>query len=316
MKLDGLSNTTEADRFRWSYLKPKFWLVWLGLGLTALVARLPFSVMVRLGRLMGRFLLRFGGSRVRITRVNLAKCFPQMDEAQRDALLQKNFESVGIGLMEVLMAWWWPRERLERLVTYKGLENLDSEHGQGNLLLILHFTTVEIAGALITLRHSVDATYREHKNPVFEYMQRRQRLRYDRGSRLLGRRDVRGMLRSLRQGKTVWYSPDQDYGPKQSVFAPFFGVQAASVTGTSRMTKMGKARVVPMVVTRKPGSEGYILEVFKAWEDFPQGDDLQDATRVNQFVEQQVRKNPDQYMWLHRRFKTRPEGEPDFYKAP
>lgn len=314
MKSDELSNTTEADRFLWCYLKPKFWPVWLGLGFTALVAMLPYSVMVRLGRLIGRLLLRFGGNRVRITRVNLEKCFPQMIEAERETLLQKNFESVGIGLMEVLMAWWWPRERLERLVTYKGLENLDSESGQGNLLLILHFTTIEIAGALITLRHSVDATYREHKNPVFEYMQRRQRLRYDRGSRLLGRRDVRGMLRSLRQGKTVWYSPDQDYGPKQSVFAPFFGMQAASVTGTSRMTKMGKARVVPMVVTRKPGSRGYVLEVFEAWKDFPRGDDLQDAIRVNQFVEEQVRKKPDQYMWLHRRFKTRPEGEVGFYQ--
>ena len=314
MKSDELNNTTEADRFLWSYLKPKFWPVWLGLGFTALVALLPFSVMVRLGRLIGRLLLRFGGSRVRITQVNLEKCFPEMSETERATLLQKNFESVGVGLMEVLMAWWWPRERLERLVTYKGLEHLDSETKQGNLLLILHFTTIEISGALITLRHSVDATYREHKNPVFEYMQRRQRLRYDRGSRLLGRRDVRGMLRSLRQGKTVWYSPDQDYGPKQSVFAPFFGVQTASVTGTSRMTKMGKARVVPMVVTRKPGSEGYVLEVFEAWKDFPQGDDLQDATRVNQFVEEQVLKNPDQYMWLHRRFKTRPEGEPGFYQ--
>ncbi|WP_422138373.1 LpxL/LpxP family Kdo(2)-lipid IV(A) lauroyl/palmitoleoyl acyltransferase [Endozoicomonas sp. ALC020] len=314
MKSDELSNTTEADRFQWSYLKPKFWPVWLGLGFTALVALLPYSVMVLFGRLVGRLLLRFGGSRVRITRVNLEKCFPHISEAERDALLQKNFESVGIGLMEVIMAWWWPRKRLERLVTYKGLENLNSETGQGNLLLILHFTTIEISGALITLRHSVDATYREHKNPVFEYMQRRQRLRYDRGSRLLGRRDVRGMLRSLRQGKTVWYSPDQDYGPKQSVFAPFFGVQTASVTGTSRMTKMGKARVVPMVVTRKPGSEGYVLEVFEAWKDFPRGDDLQDAIRVNQFVEEQVKKNPDQYMWLHRRFKTRPEGEVGFYK--
>ncbi|MGI9281501.1 MAG: LpxL/LpxP family Kdo(2)-lipid IV(A) lauroyl/palmitoleoyl acyltransferase [Endozoicomonas sp.] len=314
MKSDELNNTTEADRFLWSYLKPKFWPVWLGLGFTALVALLPFSVMVRLGRLIGRLLLRIGGSRVRITQVNLEKCFPEMSETERATLLQKNFESVGVGLMEVLMAWWWPRERLERLVTYKGLEHLDSETKQGNLLLILHFTTIEISGALITLRHSVDATYREHKNPVFEYMQRRQRLRYDRGSRLLGRRDVRGMLRSLRQGKTVWYSPDQDYGPKQSVFAPFFGVQTASVTGTSRMTKMGKARVVPMVVTRKPGSEGYVLEVFEAWKDFPQGDDLQDATRVNQFVEEQVLKNPDQYMWLHRRFKTRPEGEPGFYQ--
>ena len=237
-----------------------------------------------------------------------------MSPEERDKLLKANFESVGTGLMEVTMAWWWSRRRLEKLVRYKGLENLQSEDGKGNLLLIFHFTTIEISGALITLKHSVDATYREHKNPVFEYMQRRQRLRYDRGSRLLGRRDVRGMLRSLRAGKTVWYSPDQDYGPRQSVFAPFFGVNTASVTGTSRMARMGKARVVPMVVTRLPGSQGYQMEFMEAWDDFPVGDDDVDAERVNRFVEEQVRKNPEQYMWLHRRFKTRPEGEPDFYK--
>ena len=308
------SNTTEADRFQRAYLHPRYWSVWLGLGVTALIARLPYSVLVMLGKGVGKLFLKLGGSRVRIARVNLQKCFPEKSEAEIATLLKKNFESVGMGLIEVLMAWWWPRHRLEKLVTYKGLEHLKSEDNQGNLLMILHFTTIEIGGALITLRHSVDATYREHKNPVFEYMQRRQRLRYDSGSRLLGRRDVRGMLRSMRQGKTVWYSPDQDYGPKQSVFAPFFGIQTASVTGTSRMAKMGKARLVPMMVTRKAGFTGYQLEIFPSWDDFPQGDDVVDATRVNQFVEEQVALYPEQYMWLHRRFKTRPEGEVSFYK--
>lgn len=310
------TNTTEEDQFHWSFLKPNYWPLWLGLGFTRLISLLPFPVLVMMGKGVGRQLLRFGGSRVRIARVNLEKCFPEQSEAEREELLKKNFESVGMGLMEVLMAWWWSRRRLEKLVSYEDMEHLQSDKGQGNLLLILHFTTIEISGALITLRHSVDATYREHRNPVFEYMQRRQRLRYDRGSRLIGRRDVRGMLRSLRAGKTVWYSPDQDYGPKQSVFAPFFGVSTASVTGTSRMARMGKARVVPMVVTRLPGSQGYRLKVFEPWENFPEGDDVVDATRVNQFVEERVAEQPDQYMWLHRRFKTRPQGEASFYKKP
>ncbi|MRI34608.1 lipid A biosynthesis lauroyl acyltransferase [Endozoicomonas sp. OPT23] len=308
-----VSNTTEADQFHWQFVQPKYWLTWLGLGFTALVSLLPYSALRLLGKGLGRLLLKFGGSRVRIARTNLEKCYPELSENERQQLLEKNFESTAMGLVEVLMAWWWPRSRLEKLVTYKGLGHLKSDSGQGNLLLILHFTTIEIAGALITMKHSVDATYREHKNPVFEYMQRRQRLRYDSGSCLLGRRDIRGMLRSMRQGKTVWYSPDQDYGPKQSVFAPFFGIETASVTGTSRMAKMGRARVVPMTVTRRDDGKGYVLEVMSSWDDFPVGDDLQDATRVNQFVEAQVRKNPDQYMWLHRRFKTRPEGESGFY---
>ena len=182
--------------------------------------------------------------------------------------------------------------------------------------MVLHFTTIEIAGAMIALRHSLHATYRAHKNPVFEYMQRRQRLRYDadNASRLLGRRDIRGMLRVLRSGETIWYSPDQDYGPKQSVFAPFFGVQAATVTGTSRLARIGNARVVPMTMTRLPGAEGYVMKIHAPLKDFPVNDDQADATRVNRFIEEQVRKHPEQYMWLHRRFKTRPEGEASFYR--
>ncbi|OED49674.1 lipid A biosynthesis lauroyl acyltransferase [Endozoicomonas sp. (ex Bugula neritina AB1)] len=307
-----ISNITEVDRFQWSFLHPRYWLTWLGLGLTILPSLLPYSILLKLGRWIGRMLYRYTTKRVHIARVNLEKCFPEKSDAERELLLKANFESVGIGFMEVIMAWWWPRSRLEKLVRFKGLEHLETE--QGRLLLILHFTTIEISGAMIALRHSLDATYREHKNPVFEFMQRHQRLRYDRKSRLLGRRDVRGMLRSLRAGKTVWYSPDQDYGPKQSVFVPFFGVEAASVTGTSRMAKMGRAKVVPMVVSRLPDAQGYELEVFQGWEDFPEGNDMSDAARVNRFVEEQIRKRPEQYMWLHRRFKTRPEGEQGFYK--
>ncbi|MCW7551846.1 LpxL/LpxP family Kdo(2)-lipid IV(A) lauroyl/palmitoleoyl acyltransferase [Endozoicomonas gorgoniicola] len=307
-----IRNTTKADPFCWSFLHPRYWLTWLGLGLTILPSWLPYPVLVRFGSWIGRRLYYRGGKRVDIARVNLDKCFPEKTAQEREALLKANFESVGIGLMEVVIAWWWPRSRLEKLVRFKGLEHLDSP--QGKLLLIMHFTTIEIAGAFITLRHSLDATYREHKNPVFEYMQRKQRQRYDRRSRLLGRRDVRGMLRSLREGRTVWYSPDQDYGRKHSVFVPFFGVQAATVTGISRMAKMGRAQVVPMVLTRLPNAEGYELEIFEGWSDFPEGDDHKDAQTVNRFIEAQVRKRPEQYMWLHRRFKTRPEGEAGFYK--
>ncbi|WP_263078673.1 LpxL/LpxP family Kdo(2)-lipid IV(A) lauroyl/palmitoleoyl acyltransferase [Endozoicomonas sp. Mp262] len=305
---------TEADQFQWSFLKPRYWLTWLGLGLSILPTLLPYSWILAIGRGLGRLFYRWAKSRVHIARVNLKHCFPEMPDYEREALLKANFESVGIGLMEVAMAWWWPKTRLENKVRFEGLEQLQAQNGQGTILLILHFTTIEIAGAMIALRHSLDATYREHKNPVFEYMQRKQRMRYDKNSNLLGRRDVRGMLRVLRVGGTVWYSPDQDYGPKQSVFASFFDRQTATVTGTSRLAKMGKARIVPMIVTRKPGSEGYVLKLYKAWESFPSGDDQADAEQVNRFVEHRVREHPEQYMWLHRRFKTRPEGEASLYK--
>lgn len=307
---------TEADQFQWSFLKPRYWLTWLGLGLSIVPTWLPYPLIVSLGRAIGRLFYRAGGRRVDIARANLAHCFPEMPQDRQAALLKANFESVGIGLMEVAMAWWWPKKRLARLVRFDGLEQLEADGQQGTILLVLHFTTIELAGALMALRHTVEATYREHRNPVFEYMQRRQRLRYDRRSNLLGRRDVRGMLRSLRAGGTVWYSPDQDYGPKQSVFASFFDQPAATVTGTSRLARLGKARVVPMILTRLPGWQGYQLTLHSAWHDFPTGDDLADAQRVNYFAEAQIRAHPEQYMWLHRRFKTRPPGAASIYEKP
>ncbi|MFK0571671.1 LpxL/LpxP family Kdo(2)-lipid IV(A) lauroyl/palmitoleoyl acyltransferase [Endozoicomonas sp.] len=308
-----IADAREDDVFHRAYLHPKYWLTWLGIGLTFIPSLLPYRWILRLGRWMGRIIYPVAGYRVRVARINLEKCFPELSQQEREELLKKNFESVGIGIMEVTMAWWWSAQRLEKIVTYKGLENLESE--SGTILMVMHFTTIELSGRLITLRHSVDATYREHANPVFEYVQRRLRHRFDPGSQLLGRRDVRGMLRSLKTGRIVWYSPDQDYGAKNSLFVPFFGIQAATITSTSRLAKAGKAKVVPMVVTRLPGAKGYEFRLYPALESIPSGDDYKDALQVNQFIEQRIREHPEQYMWLHRRFKSRPEGDADFYRG-
>ncbi|MDP0588585.1 MAG: LpxL/LpxP family Kdo(2)-lipid IV(A) lauroyl/palmitoleoyl acyltransferase [Candidatus Endonucleobacter bathymodioli] len=307
-------NKTRADHFQWCFFHPRYWITWLGLGLSILPTLLPYRVIFRIGNGCGWLLFKLAHSRVHIARVNLKLCFPKMHDNEIEQLLRANFQSVGMGLMEVAIAWWWSKKRLEKKVYFEGLEHLrQDQQGRGTILLILHFTTIELSGALITLRHSLKATYREHKNQVFEYMQRRQRLRYDSDSRLLGRRDIRGMLRVLREGGTVWYAPDQDYGQNNSVFARFFDIEAATVTGTARLARIGKARVVPMVVTRLPDAAGYALKVYKPWHDFPKNDDLVDANYVNQFIEARVREHPEQYMWLHRRFKTRPVGENSFY---
>ena len=305
---------TQADQFKWLFLHPRYWLTWLGLGFSILPTLLPYSLILKVGKLLGQLFYHVGGSRVHVARVNLQQCFPDMSDKEREKLLRANFQASGIGIMEVAIAWWWPRKKLEQLVRFENLDYLRQAEGEGIILLILHFTTIEIAGALICLRHGVNATYREHKNPVFEYMQRRQRRRYSSASDLLGREDVRGMLRVLRSGGTVWYAPDQDYGPRHSVFVPFFGVNTATVTGTSRLAKIGKARVIPMVVTRQNDDSGYTAKVYAPWQNFPQGDEVEDARRVNRFIEERVREYPEQYMWLHRRFKTRPEGEPSFYQ--
>ena len=303
---------TDADRFRWCFLHPKYSPLWFGFGLSLLMTLLPYPLIIRLGRPLGRFLKRRTPKRVHITRVNLKKCFPEMAESDREVLLNSSFENIGIGVLEAAMAWWWPSWRLKRLVRFKGMENLECD--QGVILLALHFTTIELAGRLVAMRHSIDAIYREHRNPVYEYMQRRQRLKYDPDGLLLRRRDVRGMLQSLRSGRAIWYAPDQDYGIKQGVFVPFFGIPAATVTATSRYAALGRARVVPVTAQRLPGSMGYEIQFWPVWEGYPTNDLLGDTIRVNAFAEARVREAPENYLWLHRRFKNRPEGEKDFYR--
>jgi KDO2-lipid IV(A) lauroyltransferase len=300
--------------FQTYFLHPRFWLLWLGLGLLWLIAQLPYKVLLMLGRGLGSVMYRLARSRRKIAARNLALCFPQMPAAEREALLQENFASTGITFFEMAMAWWWPAERLRRLGSIEGLEHLRQAEadGQGVILMALHFTTLEMGGGLLGMAQGMYGMYRPHKNPLFDYVQRR-----GREQRLLGvieRDDVRGMLKLLRAGGVVWYAPDQDYGAQRSVFVPLFGVQAATVTATSKFARMGRARVIPFTQQRLPNGQGYSVVVHPSLDNFPTDDEAADCLRINQWVEHVISQCPEQYLWAHRRFKTRPEGEPKLYK--
>ncbi|WP_193165063.1 LpxL/LpxP family Kdo(2)-lipid IV(A) lauroyl/palmitoleoyl acyltransferase [Microbulbifer hainanensis] len=307
----------EKPRFRAELLHPRYWPTWLLFGLWFLVAQLPYRWQLGLGRLVGRLMLRVAPSRRTIAERNLALCFPEMNDDERAALLRRNFESNGIALMETGMAWFRSSGWLRKRLTVEGLEHLQAPQarGQGVVLMAMHFTTLEIGAAFMAMCHKVDGMYRPHKNPVYDYMQRKGRERHGEDSEVYQRKDVRGMLRALQRGRAVWYAPDQDYGIKQGVFAPLFGQPAATVTGTSRFARVGRAQVVPYTVTRLEGAGGYQMKVYPPIDEIPSGDELQDAILVNQFVEARMRENPDQYMWVHRRFKTRPEGAENIYEG-
>ena len=300
--------------FQTYFLHPRFWLLWLGLGLLWLIAQLPYKVLLVLGRGLGGVMYRLARSRRKIAARNLALCFPQMPVAEREALLKENFASTGITFFEMAMAWWWPAERLRRLGSIEGLEHLRQAEadGHGVILMALHFTTLEMGGGLLGMAQGMYGMYRPHKNPLFDYVQRR-----GREQRLLGvieRDDVRGMLKLLRAGGVVWYAPDQDYGAQRSLFVPLFGVQAATVTATSKFARMGRARVIPFTQQRLPNGQGYSVVVHPALDNFPTDDEAADCLRINQWVEHAISQCPEQYLWAHRRFKTRPEGEPKLYK--
>jgi KDO2-lipid IV(A) lauroyltransferase len=300
--------------FRAYFLHPRFWLLWLGLGLLWLIAQLPYKVLLQLGRGLGGVMYRLASSRRKIAARNLELCFPQMPDAEREALLKENFASTGITFFEMAIAWWWPAERLRRLGSIEGLEHLRQAEadGQGVILMALHFTTLEMGGGLLGMAQNMYGMYRPHKNPLFDYVQRRGREQRLLG--VIGRDDVRGMLKLLRAGGVVWYAPDQDYGAQRSVFVPLFGVPAATVTATSKFARMGRAQVIPFTQQRLPDGQGYRLVIHPPLADFPTESEEADCLRVNQWIEQAISQCPEQYLWAHRRFKTRPEGESKLYK--
>ncbi|MDY7220099.1 lipid A biosynthesis lauroyl acyltransferase [Denitrificimonas sp. JX-1] len=298
-----------------AFLHPRYWLLWLGLGLLWLLTQLPYRALLVLGRALGLLMFCGAAKRRHIVTRNLELCFPELTSAQRKALVRDNFISMGIAFFEMAMSWWWPQKRLRRLLKVKGLEHLQAaqEQGQGVILMAIHFTTLEIGAALLGQRHTIDGMYRAHKNPVFDYVQRRGRERHNTDSQAIEREDVRGMLKVLRQGRAIWYAPDQDYGPKLSLFVPLFGIPAATVTATSKFAKLGRAQVIPMKQTRLPKGQGYLIELEPPLIDFPGESDEADCLRLNQWIEQAIREQPEQYLWAHRRFKTRPEGEAKLY---
>jgi KDO2-lipid IV(A) lauroyltransferase len=290
-----------------SLLMPRFWLLWVGLALLFPVTQMPLSIQHHIGKIVGFLLYHLGPRRRHIAQVNLTLCFPELDAGERLALLKKHFGLYGVGLVETLSAWWSRPSLFEGKVSYDGLEHLTSalENGKGVLLLGGHFTTLELGGRLLRQKIPFDMMYRPHKNPLVERIMSNGRKRW-KGS-VIDRRDVRQILRSLKSNHPVWYGPDQDYGKKHSVFVPFMGVMAATVTGTSRLASLSGAPVIPYVVRRTPGY-GYHVRVYPPLQDFPGNDPEHDATRINQWFEQQIRQEPADYLWTHRRFKTPPPG--------
>lgn len=279
-----------------------------------LIAQLPYRAQLTLGGLLGRILYHASPARRHIAAVNLAVCFPDLSKPARADLLRRHFASLGTSAVETAMSWWTPDERLRRLAHIEGLEHLEQAQkaGKGVILLSGHFTTLEIGAHLLAMQVQFHAMYREHKNPLFDAVMRHARER--RCEHAIPRGDVRALLNSLKMGLPVWYAPDQNYGREHSIFVPFFGIPAATITSTSRLARLSGAPVVPFFQVRLPHGQGYRLTLHPALQNFPSGDITQDTLRINQIIEQQIRHAPEQYLWVHRRFKSRPPGSPGIYR--
>ncbi len=295
------------------FLGPRYWPTWLGYACIWAAAQLPLRWQMAIGRLIGLAGYRFARGRHHICATNIALCFPELSRSEQDRLVRETFIANGKGIMEIGLSWCRDPADFMDGVSVEGLDNLRraQEQGRGVLLVSAHFCTLEIVGALLAQLHPIGVTYRAHKNPLFNALMLRGRKRHL--DAVIERRQVRRALRRLQQGHVLWYAADQDYGPRHSVFAEFFGVPAATITATSQFARFNSSPVVFLSHYRKPDDAGYELHFSQPLDDFPSGDDLADAQRINDLIEEAIRYRPEQYIWLHRRFKTRPPGEPDPY---
>ena len=296
-----------------NFAHPRYWPVWLASGAMYAAAWLPWQLKLWVGRLIGLAAWRLARRRRHITETNIRLCFPELDDEQQVRLVRETFIANGIGIMETATGWCRDPEHLRHRVTFKGQEHMArvQAEGKGALIIGVHFSTLDLGGALHSLYYRADAVQRPHDNPLFARFMGRARDPYF--DAIIDRHDLRGVVRRIKAGHGVWYSPDQDFGREASVFAPFFGIPAATVKMTSRIARMTGAPVIPLMFYRNPDNRTYTLEYLPPLADFPSGDEVVDATRINAFIEGAIRKHPEQYLWLHRRFKTRPEGEPGLY---
>jgi KDO2-lipid IV(A) lauroyltransferase len=294
-------------------LAPRYWLTWAGLGLLRLLALLPFAAVVRLGRLLGAVVRRLAPGFVRIARRNIELCLPELSAEARERLLDEHFASLGVALLEIPFAWWSSPARLAKLVHIEGAEHLRAAQARnrGVILLTAHFTSMEMAGRTLLFLAPVGFLYRDTRNEVLAYALQRFRVGY--GGHPIPKDDIRGFISALRHGECVWYAPDQSYRKKGAEMVPMFGIPAATNTLTSRLARMSGAAVLPYFFERLPGTQGYRAVIHPPLENFPSDSPAEDTARFNRMIEAQVRRVPEQYLWIHRRFKGLSPDYPDYY---
>lgn len=304
----------EQPKFQLYFLHPKFWLTWLGVLFLYLVSWLPYRLQLILGKGLGRLFKKAMPRRVNIARRNLQLCFPDYSDEQIEELVNRNLENTGIAYFEIGIAWWWPDWRIKRKLHVHGKENLQQAQagGKGVLMLLFHFLSLEVHARLHGFVKPAVGLYRPHNNAVMEFLQTRGRGRSNKY--MIQRRDVKGMLQAIANGEIAGYLPDQDYGRRRVEFVPFFNVpDASTTTGTSLFAKHPNCNVLVSRCVRRNDGTGYDVFYEPMLFDFPSGDDKADAARINKLVERAVEQAPEQYLWVHRRFKTRPQEDMQSY---
>lgn len=301
-----------AGTFLWSFLLPKYWFIWVSIGILLVLALLPWALQWRLAEILSKIAWKALGSRRKTTLRNLHLCFPQKSSYQIELDAKQIFFNGMLGYFEAINSWYSPKWFANR-IHIDGLEHLKKHKGKGILLLGSHTTLLDAGGFVSSCFFNLDVVYRPQNNLLLNFLIIRGRSKVYQNQ--IPKNDMKELIKNLKQGHAIWYSPDQDFGLKQGVMAPFFNVPAATLTAHRRLMKIADAVAIPLFFYRTGDIKNpqYHVLLEPALDNFPSTDEVVDATRVNQILENQISMYPTQYMWFHRRFKTRPLGEESLY---
>ncbi len=295
-----------------SLYAPRYWPTWMGLAFLRGLETLPFRAQLRIGAALGTLIRRLPLAYVRIARRNIELCMPELSAGERAVLLDRHFRSLGMALCETANTWWSGDARVNRLAQVRGLEHLRAalDKGRGAIMIGGHFTTIEIATRILGTVVPLNVIYRPTKNALLAHTMLTS---FKKHGNPIAYDDIRAMIRALKKNEVVWYAPDQSYRNKSAALVNFFGIPAATTTATSRLARISGADVLTYFPERLPGSAGYRVVIGPALEDYPSDCAVRDAARFQQLLETQIRRVPDQYLWIHRRFKGLAIDYPDYY---
>ncbi len=295
-----------------NFLHPKFYPTWILILLMKISIHLPYKLQIELGRVLGKFLFYIASSRRKIAEKNLSLCFPDKNKLQINFLLKKNFEEIGISFFETANAYFATNSKISKRLVIKNDKYLQDaiQDGKSIILLASHFLSLMLGSRALLLNYSIANIYRPQNNQLFDEVMRRGFV--DNGAIMIKNSDTRSMLKAIKSKTPIWYAPDQDLGPKNTIFAPFFNINTATVSATSRLAQNSNTVVIPYHFNRQ--KDKYIMEFLKPLRSYPTKDPIKDASKTNAILEKQILKYPDQYLWIHKRFKTRPDGETSYYE--
>ena len=296
------------------FFHPRFWLTWLGIAILRLVILLPWHWQMSFGVTIGKLLYIALPARRKISCINIEIAFPELSSKEREEVNRQHFISLGESLFHTSLSWWGTSSKIKKITKIEGLENLTKANKESGVILIGgHFTSLELGGRNLANHTSIQTVYRPHQNELLEYLTTKKRNQHY--GKTISKHNIRQMIKSLKNGQIVWYATDQNYRGKNSVLIPFFGVETATNVGTSRLSKMTGAKVIPVFPIRLPGKDdGYLLRIYPPLDNFPSKNSTTDTLQLNQIIEEQIKQYPAQYLWTHKRYKHYASEGKDFYK--